>query len=138
MTNSAIKVSLSGLLILICLTTGCVERRLTIRTSPDAALVTLNDEEIGTSPVTTSFQWYADYNVRVTKPGYQTLETHKRLKAPWYDHFPFDFIAQVLYPGRIVDEYDWSFDLAPAEPADRDTVIEQAQALQQEMHVQSK
>ncbi|MCF7974102.1 MAG: PEGA domain-containing protein [Phycisphaerae bacterium] len=136
MANPVTKKSLLSLLILICLTSGCVERRLTIRTSPDDALVTLNDEEIGTSPVTTSFQWYADYNIRVTKPGYQTLETHQKLKAPWYDYFPFDFFAQILYPGRIVDEHTWSFDLEPAQPADRDTVIQQAQTLQQETQAQ--
>jgi hypothetical protein len=37
---------------------GCVERWLTINTEPQGALVTLNDEEIGVSPVTVSFEWY--------------------------------------------------------------------------------
>jgi len=32
--------------------TGCVERKLTINTEPQGALVVLNDEEIGQSPVT--------------------------------------------------------------------------------------
>ncbi len=138
MTNPVSKSVLLGLLILICLASGCVERKLTIRTTPENALVTLNDEEIGTSPVTVSFQWYADYNIRVTKAGYTTLETHQELKAPWYDYFPFDFFAQVLYPKRIVDEHEWSFDLEPAKPADRDTVIQQAEALQQEMQAQTE
>ena len=138
MTNPVSKPVLLSLLIITCLASGCVERKLTIRTTPDNALVTLNDEEIGTSPVTVSFQWYADYRVRVTKAGYNTLETHRELKAPWYDHFPFDFVAQVLTPKRIVDEHEWSFDLTPAEPADRDAVIQQAQALQLEMQAPSE
>jgi len=138
MTNSVSIRHLLGLLVLMCLTSGCVERRLTIRTTPENALVTLNDEEIGTSPVTVSFLWYADYRVRVAKAGYNTLETHQELKAPWYDHFPFDFFAQVLTPKRIVDEHEWSFDLTPAQPADRDTVIRQAQALQLEMQAESE
>ena len=138
MTNLVSKRLLLGLLILICVTSGCVERKLTIRTTPENAMVTLNDEEIGASPVTVSFQWYADYHVRVTKAGYTTLETHEKLKAPWYDYFPFDFFAQVLYPKRIVDEHEWSFDLTPLEPADRDTVIQQAQALQLEMQTESE
>ena len=138
MTNPVSKRILLGLLVLMGLTSGCVERKLTIRTTPENALVTLNDEEIGTSPVTVSFQWYADYHVRVTKAGYNTLETHQELKAPWYDHFPFDFFAQVLTPKRIVDKHEWSFDLTPAEPADRDAVIQNAQALQMEMQAASK
>jgi hypothetical protein len=138
MTNPASKSVLLGLLVLACLTSGCVERKLTVRTAPENAMVTLNDEEIGASPVTVSFQWYADYHVRVTKAGYTTLETHEKLKAPWYDYFPFDFFAQVLSPKRIVDKHEWSFDLTPLEPADRDAVIRQAQALQSEMQTESE
>ncbi len=138
MTNLVSKRLLLGLLSVICLAGGCVERKLTIRTVPEDAMVMLNDEEIGTSPVTVSFQWYADYRVRVTKAGYTTLETHEKLKAPWYDHFPFDFFAQVLYPRRIVDEHEWSFDLTPREPADRDAVIQEAQTLQLKMQTESR
>lgn len=134
MRNSAqLCIRLGLAVVLMLVVSGCVERRLTIRTTPEDAQVTLNDEEIGTSPVTVSFQWYADYTVRVTKPGYETLETHKKLKAPWYDHFPFDFVAQILTPQHIVDEYEWTFDLKPSEPADRNTVIQQALSLQQDM-----
>ena len=83
---------------------GCVERKLTINTSPADALIVLNDEEVGTSPVTIGFQWYGDYNVRISKKGYQTLVTHRKLKRPTHDRFPFDLFA-TLWPGRIVNEY---------------------------------
>ncbi|MHC4510118.1 MAG: PEGA domain-containing protein, partial [Planctomycetota bacterium] len=70
---------------------GCVERKLTINTEPQGALVTLNDEEIGESPVTVGFNWYGDYCVRLSKEGYETLNTHRELEGPWYDDLPFDF-----------------------------------------------
>jgi len=108
---------------------GCVERKLTINTEPEGALVILNDEQIGESPVTVTFKWYGDYGVRVGKEGYETLQTHRELKAPWYDWFPFDFFAQVLYPGRIVDSYEWSFELAPRQDLSREELIEQADTL---------
>jgi len=108
---------------------GCVERQLTIDTVPQGALVVLNDEEIGTSPVTVSFQWYGDYNVRISKDGFETLKTHRKLKGPWYDAFPFDFFAQVLNPKRIVDEYQWSFELEPRKQIRRDKLIENAHQL---------
>ena len=88
---------------------GCVERKLTINTKPQGALVTLNDEQIGVSPVTVPFKWYGNYGVRITKDGYETLDTARELKAPLHDYPPFDFFAQVLYPGRIVDSYEWTF-----------------------------
>ncbi len=108
---------------------GCVERQLTINTVPQNAVITLNDEEIGQSPVTVSFNWYGDYRVRIAKEGYETLNTHKELKAPLHDKFPFDFFAQVLSPKKIVDKYEWTFQLEPAQEPDRDKLILDAQKL---------
>ena len=108
---------------------GCVERRLTINTEPRGAIVVLNDEEIGTSPVTVSFEWYGDYNVRISKEGYETLKTHRKLKSPWYDYFPFDFFAQIVNPKRTVDSYEWTFTLAPQTQPNREELIRDAQKL---------
>lgn len=128
---------------LICLTasflvsavacSGCVERRLTINTEPQGAIVFLNDEEIGTSPVTTSFMWYGDYKVRIRKQGCETIKTHRKLKAPWYDYLPFDFFAQVVYPGKIVDSYTWQFNLQPQTEISREKLIKNARNLKQQL-----
>jgi hypothetical protein len=112
---------------------GCVERRLTIHTEPPRARVILNDQEIGVSPVTVPFNWYGDYWVRISKDGYETLDTHRELKAPLHDRFPFDFFAQILYPGRIVDAYEWTFELEPKEYPTREELIESGQALQKQL-----
>jgi hypothetical protein len=108
---------------------GCVERRLTINTNPQGAVVTLNDEEVGVSPVTVSFNWYGDYNVTAAKQGYETLKTHRKLKAPLRDYFPFDFFAQVLSSEQIIDSYEWTFDLQPHQPIDREQLIQSAEQL---------
>jgi hypothetical protein len=121
-------------LILGLLIGGCVERQLTINTQPQGALVVLNDEEIGTSPVTVSFNWYGDYNVRISKEGYETLKTHRKLKGPWYDKFPFDFFAQILNPKRIVDSYEWTFALAPKQWPTREELIKDAEELKIQLH----
>ena len=110
---------------------GCVERRLTINTKPQDALVVLNDEEIGQSPVTVPFNWYGDYNVRISKEGFQTLKTHRRLKSPWYDKFPWDFFAQIVSPKKIRDSYEWTFELAPKQPPDREQLIQRAHDLKE-------
>jgi hypothetical protein len=108
---------------------GCVERKLTINTNPAGAQVFLNDEEIGVSPVTASFNWYGDYNITIRKQGCETLQTHRKLQAPWYDLFPFDFLTQILYPGRIVDSYEWSFDLKSQKEISRQELIEAAEQI---------
>jgi len=112
---------------------GCVERNLTINTKPEGAMVILNDEEIGNSPVTISFEWYGDYNVAIRKEGYETLKTHRKLKAPWYDGFPFDFFASTLNPDRIVDEYEWTFELEPKKEISRKELIHQAEELKKQL-----
>jgi hypothetical protein len=108
---------------------GCVERRLTIRTEPPGALVELNDQQIGESPVTVPFHWYGDYWVRAYKDGYETLDTHRELERPLHDHAPFDFVAQFLWPGRIVDAYEWTFELQSKQYPTREELLDQAAAL---------
>jgi hypothetical protein len=124
---------INKLLPLLCVVlvgvTGCVERKLTINTNPPGAQVFLNDEEIGVSPVTASFNWYGDYNITIRKQGCETLQTHRKLEAPCYDLFPFDFVTQVIYPGRIVDSYEWSFDLKPQAEISRQELIKAAERI---------
>ena len=115
------------------LLTGCVERKLTINTEPQGALVVLNDEEIGQSPVTVPFNWYGDYWVRINKQGYETLNTHRELKGPWYDKFPFDFFAQIISSERIVDSYEWTFKLEPKKQINREELIKKAEELKKEL-----
>ncbi|OHB61314.1 MAG: hypothetical protein A2167_09040 [Planctomycetes bacterium RBG_13_46_10] len=119
---------IAGLLI-----NGCVERKLTINTEPQGAIVVLNDEEIGTSPVTTSFEWYGDYAVRISKEGFETLKTHRNLKRPLHDYFPFDLFANCLSPKRTVDAYQWSFTLTPQTQPSREELIQDAQELKKQL-----
>jgi hypothetical protein len=112
---------------------GCVERKLTINTEPPGAMVVLNDEEIGQSPVTVGFNWYGDYCVRISKEGFQTLNTHQELEGPWYDDFPFDFFAQIVSPKRIVDSSEWTFELSPMPPISRDELIRSAERMKERL-----
>jgi hypothetical protein len=128
----ALTVPAVSLLVLTVLA-GCVERKLTINTKPQGALVELNDEEIGESPVTVNFNWYGDSCIRISKEGYETLNTHRELKGPWYDHFPFDFFAQIVNPNRIVDSYEWTFELSQKQQISRDELIQNAQELKKQL-----
>jgi hypothetical protein len=138
MERSAMKrLAVWGLMIAVtAVAGGCVERRIKVNTTPQGAAVVLNDEQLGMSPVSVAFQWYGDYNVRIAKQGYETLVTHRALKAPWYDSFPFDFFAEVLWPGRIVDSYEWTFELKPLSPVNREALIQRAEMLQKEAATQ--
>ena len=134
MRKKGLFILLAVCLISILLTGGCVERKLTINTEPQGATVTLNDEEIGQSPVTVSFNWYGDYNVRISKEGYETLKTHRALKGPWYDNFPFDFFAQVINSKRTVDSYEWTFKLEEMQQSNRENLLRDAEELKNQLY----
>ena len=126
-------IALTSLLISITFLAGCVERRLTIATEPSDAIVYLNDEEIGRSPVTVDFNWYGVYQVQIIKPGFDILNDQRQLAAPAHDSFPWDFFAEVLWPGTITDEYNWKFTLEPAVNMPSEELLQKAEKMRKQM-----
>jgi hypothetical protein len=124
--RAAIWFSAFVLLGLAVLPLGCVRRTMTVRTEPEGARVLLNDEVVGTSPVTVDFTWYGDYDVTCRKDGYETLHTHHRIKPPWYQVPPFDFFAEGFTPFTLHDKQEMSFTLEPAKEVNRPELIERA------------
>ncbi len=113
--------------LLLALAGGCVERILKIQTDPPGALVTVNDEEVGVSPVQVSFLWYGDYDLIFRKRGYETLKTSYRIHPPWYQWPPLDLIAETLIPFTIRDEHELPiFTLKPAAEPAVEEVIQRA------------
>ena len=64
---------------LVC--TGCVRRRLTVRSEPPA-LAYIDDQEIGTTPVSTSYTYYGTRKIRLVRDGYETLTVLERFRPP--------------------------------------------------------
>ncbi len=105
---------------------GCVRRTVTINSDPQGAAVILNDQRIGTTPVSRDFTWYGDYEIILQKEGYETLTTHQRINAPWYQLPPIDLITEAFTPFTIHDRRQMSFALEPAKPIERAQLIEDA------------
>ncbi len=111
---------------------GCVRRTLTIETEPAGAIVVLNDQEIGATPVSTDFIWYGDYDVAIRKKNFQTLRTNIVLKAPWYQIPPIDFFTDVLWPGHLHDQRHAAFTLTPLVLPSREEVVQRAMDLREQ------
>lgn len=119
--------------------TGCVERKITIVSSPPGALVYLNDVEIGRAPVTTPFLWYGDYDVRLRydkpagpdnpQPEHYYLHTHRRAEAPWFQWIGPDLLAE-LSPAEFKDDKLWAFVLEPIKQDSDAELIKSAKQLQ--------
>lgn len=91
---------------------GCVEQTLSIDSNPPGALVYLNDQEVGRTPLTRDFRWYGDYDIQVRQEGYETLSTHQMLAAPAWNWVPLDLFAYIL-PLKLKDHKSMSFTLKP-------------------------
>lgn len=118
--------------IAILLLNGCVERFITVTSKPSGAIVWLNDEEVGVTPVTVPFTWYGDYEVVLRKDGYQTFKTWQRAEAPFYEWPGIDFVTECLIPVLFIDRHQWEYSLEPKVAADPQGLIERAKAIKVE------
>ena len=107
--------SLAFLALLVALLplSGCVQRRLTIRSNPPGARVYIDDYEIGTTPCSTDYVYYGTRKIRLVRDGYETLTVEQRIAPPWYELFPLEFVSENLWPGEIRDEREFEFVLKP-------------------------
>jgi PEGA domain-containing protein len=92
---------------------GCVRRRMTIRTNPPGAVVYVDGYQIGTTPVSTNFVHYGTRNLRIVAPGYETLHVEQPIPAPWYQIPPIDFVAETMVPKEIRDHRTLNYQLVP-------------------------
>lgn len=111
--------------------TGCVQRRLTIRSNPPGALVYVDNYEIGTTPVSTDFIYYGTREIRLVKDGYETLTVLQPVPAPYYQYFPLDFFAENVVPYEIRDQRNLNYQLVPQVMAPTDELLQRADQLRQ-------
>jgi hypothetical protein len=97
-------------------TGGCVERILTVQSNPPGALVYLNGQEMGRTPVQRDFTWYGTYDVTVRHEGYETIKKNEPVIAPLYEWVPLDLFSELL-PIPIKDRHVLTYDLKPMPPA---------------------
>lgn len=89
---------------------GCLERTVTITSEPAGALVVLNDEEIGRTPVETGFRYFGVYDVRLQREGFEPIVTEKEAVAPIWEYPGLDLLA-IAAPWRVKTHLEWHFDL---------------------------
>ncbi len=85
---------------------------MSINSDPPGALVFMNDQEIGRTPVTRDFIWYGWYDLQLRKEGYKTLKTRAEVIAPAWQWPPFDLAAE-FSPARLKDRHQLLFKLEP-------------------------
>ena len=114
--------------------TACrAQRTLTIDSEPPGAQVRLDEDIVGETPVTVSFEHYGTRRVTLSKEGYRTVSRRVAVEAPLYGRFPLDLASEVLFPVGWEDHHRVFLRLAPgvdAVPApDLRSVLARAEAL---------
>ncbi len=111
---------------------GCIHRQLTVKSDPPGALVELNGREVGRTPMTREFLWYGDYDVALRLEGYQTVKTHARVYAPWWQWVPLDFFTSML---PVTDEHRLIYTLTPAttRPGDAEALLRRAARMKSQL-----
>lgn len=111
---------------------GCVERRYTIRTIPDNALVIVNGEEIGPSPASKSFAYYGNRDIIISAPGYTTLHVVQPINAPFWDNGLTEFFSENLVPVTLRDEREYVYKLEPANTSVGGDLVGRAESLRRQ------
>ena len=108
---------------------GCVERTISITSNPQGALVYLNDEEVGRTPLVISHRFYGVYSVRLELDDHKPLWTKQEAKAPWWEFPGPDLVAEAI--PELAVRQQWHFDLDLLEDLDPSAIEKRAQQLSQ-------
>jgi hypothetical protein len=111
---------------------GCVRRRLNVHSNPPGALVYVDNQQIGTTPCSVDFTYYGTREIRLVKPGYETLTLNQPIPAPWYQIPPLDFFSENLVPTKIRDNRTVVYDLAPQVIVPPEQLVDRANRLRQD------
>ncbi|GAX61122.1 hypothetical protein SCALIN_C17_0156 [Candidatus Scalindua japonica] len=124
---------------------GCVTRSITVKTNPSNALVYIDDQLIGESPVTIPFTYYGTRKIMIVRKDENGALTHERkivfeeTKAPYYEIFPLDFFSELLWPRKLKDDKVFSYNLAELKPLSmkekQASVLKNAEELRKRVNV---
>jgi len=135
----AVRKGLAAVLLLFATlaASGCVERRLFVRSDPPGAGVWIDEEYRGETPLDVTLPGYGTRRIELRKAGFERELFHERVPRPFYQWFPLDFVTEVLIPFRIRDEHRVDRRLRPEPPVtyDRafaDELLRRAEAFRRE------
>lgn len=104
---------------------------MTIRSSPAGATVYVDDQQVGTTPVSTAYTYYGTRKIQLVKDGYETLTVKQNLRTPWYQIPPLDFFSENLVPYEFRDERIVDFEMQPQPVVPASELLGRANQLRQ-------
>ncbi len=118
-----------SMICVIFLSSGCVSRRITVRTEPEGAFVTVDGTPVGYSPVSFAYTYYGDRELQIEKDGYKTVNVMQQVRSPWYLKPPFSFVTENFWPREIRDQRVFDFQLEPKTQVNESFLLQRANNL---------
>ena len=122
---------LAFLLGVVIVNVGCVRRRMTIRSNPPGAMVYVDDQQIGQTPVSTAFTYYGTRKITLVRDGFETTTIKHTFESPWYQVPPLDFFSENLTVRESRDERILGFTLVPQQMVPSEQLWQNAENLRQ-------
>ena len=115
--------------LLLLVSSGCVQRRFIVRSQPEGAYVTIDNQPIGTAPLSVPFTYFGTHEVKLEKDGYKTVKVQQRVDPTWYQVFPISLITENFAGREIRDERVLDFQLEPKVQVQEDSLLDRANDL---------
>jgi hypothetical protein len=117
------------LLVVTTIASGCVQRRMIVRSQPEGALVTIDNQPVGHTPVPVPFVYYGTREIQLEKEGFKTVKVKERIRPPWYEKVPFSFFSNNFAFREIRDERLLDFELEPRSQVEENLLLDRANDL---------
>jgi hypothetical protein len=127
-----------SIVLVLLLVTGCsqnMHRRMTIKSDPPGALVLMEGDEVGYTPVSVDFNHYGTREITLIKDGYETVTAMQKIRSPWYQKTPVDALADNFSPVKIKDNTEYTFTLHRQEIVSNDQLLQRAKGLRSQAQV---
>ncbi len=124
-----------SVLVLVFTQPGCVSRRLMMQSDPPGALVLVDGEEVGFTPVSVDFTYYGKRQVTLIKDGYETLSLLQTVPPPWYQYPVVEFFSDNLLPTRVTDRQRFNYRLQPRVVSSSQDLLQRGEGLRNEAQI---
>lgn len=116
-------------LITLASLTGCVQRRLIIRSYPEGAFVSVDRQPVGYTPVSVPYTYAGTRQIQLEKDGFKSIDVKERIRPATFDIFPFSLITNNFWPREIRDERLFEFQLEPHDQVSENLLMDRANDL---------
>ncbi len=113
-----------AMLPLIC--SGCVQRRLIIRSNPEGASVLIDGQSVGATPLSVPYTYSGTRDIKLERDGYKTINVQQRIDPKWYQTFPASLISENFAGREIRDERVLDFVMEPKTQVQEYRLLERA------------